>query len=234
MPRRRLLRSLPAPLRGLSLCLAALLLGGQPAVAEEDLVTSRVRDLLIPQLPENAEIVVQQAAGNLPPCEDPQPFLPQSGQRLLGRVSIGVRCAGTPPQTRYLQATISVNGDYLVVRRAIRAGEIVEPDMLELRQGPLERLPRGTLTAPEQAVGLQAGRALSAGSTLQDNALRRPLLVERNARVTLEAQGAGFVIRREAVALEGGSLDSEVRLRADSGEVLRGRVIGANRLTVLY
>lgn len=234
MPSSRLFRLLLVPFRGLALCLSALLLWGQPAIAEEDPVASRVRDLLMPQLPENAEIEVQPAAGNLPPCDDPQPFLPQSGQRLLGRVSVGVRCAGTPPQTRYLQATISVNGDYLVARRAIKAGEIVEPDMLELRQGPLERLPRGTLTATEQAVGLQASRALNAGSTLQDNALRRPLLVQRNARVILEAQGSGFVIRREAVALEGGGLDSEVRLRADSGEVLRGRVIGANRLTVVY
>lgn len=234
MSRFRLLRSFLIQFRGVSSCFAALLLWGQMAVASPDLVESRVRDLLSPQLPKRGTVIEVQSVGNLPPCENPQPFLPQSGQRLLGRVSVGVRCTGASPQTRYVQATISVSGDYVVARQAIRVGELIEPDMLELRQGRLEHLPRGVLTSTKQAVGLQAGRAFAAGSTLQGNALRRPLLIERNARVILEAQGAGFFIRREAVALDAGGLDSEVRVRANSGEVLRGRVVGVNRLLVGY
>lgn len=229
----RLLRPFPVPLRALLSCLALLLAWAGPVVAQE-LVDSRIRAMLAPQLPANAVVEVLPAAGRLPPCEDPQAFLPQSGQRLLGRISVGVRCAGTPPQTRYVQASISVRGDYLVARRTIQPGELVEPDMLEVREGLLERLPRGILTSMEQAVGQQAARTLVAGSMLRGNALRRPQLVERNARVTLEARGAGFIIRREAVALEGGALDGEIRVRSGSGEVLRGRVVGLNRLQVGY
>lgn len=67
-----------------------------------------------------------------------------------------------------------------VAARAIAAGETLSADMLEVRQGALERLPRQLVSDPLSVVGMQATRALDAGSLLQSRSLRAALLVERN------------------------------------------------------
>lgn len=218
------------------LALSALLAPLSPdTFAAADQTTQRVHDFLLEQLGADAaraQIEVHQPGAVLPPCKEPQPFLPQANQRLLGRIAIGVRCAGE--SIRYLQASVAIVSDYLVAARPIAAGEVLAGDMLERRQGDLSRLPRNTLTDPAQAVGMQASRALSEGSPLLGNALRAPQLVERNARVKIEARGRGFSISREGVALDNGSLNSEIRVRTDDGETLRARVVGVNRLEVHF
>ncbi|MNZ47591.1 Flagella basal body P-ring formation protein FlgA precursor [compost metagenome] len=229
-PQKRLqLRRLPRA------CLLALLLPG--LASAEDPTAERVRDFLLAQLGADsaqARIEVIQPTATLAPCTDPQPFLPQSNQRLLGRVAVGLRCSGQGEQTRYLQALIRIASEYLVAARPIAAGEVLTADMLARRSGDLDRLPRNVLTDPAQAIGLQASRPLAEGDSLQSNALRAPQLIERNARVTVEARGRGFSVSRDGVALDNGSLGSEIRVRTDDGEILRARVSGPNRLEIRF
>ncbi|MEE4464422.1 flagellar basal body P-ring formation chaperone FlgA, partial [Azotobacter chroococcum] len=119
---------------------------------------------------------------------------------------------------------------YAVARRTIEPGEIIEPGMLAVRQGQLERLPRNAAISADEVLGMQAARTIAEGSTFQRSALRAPGLIERNAQVVLEARGPGFTVSRKATALDSGSLDALVRVRTEAGEILRGRVIGRNRL----
>lgn len=231
MPRHR-----PRPRTRALLPLAALCaaLGSlsNPLLADEA-VNDSARQFLEQRLLEQGlqgSVEIAASSARMPACSEPQPFLPRSGQRLLGRVAVGVRCADG--QTRYLQAQIGVVGDYVVAARAIAAGETLSADMLEVRQGALERLPRQLISDPLSVVGMQTTRDLDAGSLLQSRSLRAALLVERNARVSVEALGTGFRISRDGVALDAGALGSEIRVRTDGGEILRARIVGRNRLQV--
>lgn len=49
-----------------------------------------------------------------------------------------------------------VVGDYVVSRQRIPAGEVIKASMLELKRGPLERLPKGSVFEPSQIIGRQA------------------------------------------------------------------------------
>ncbi|ACO78586.1 Flagellar protein FlgA [Azotobacter vinelandii CA] len=225
--------SLP-PLRFLLTGALPCLLAWQPAWAAPDLLETRVRELIVQRLPpgerQELRIELERPAAALPDCEDPRPFLPQPNQRLSGRLAIGVQCAGTNQPARYLQASVGILGEYAIARRAIEPGETVEADMLAMRRGRLERLPRNAAITTDEILGMQATRAIAEGSTFQRSALRAPELIERNAQVVLEARGPGFVISRKATALDSGALDSLVRVRTEAGEILRGRVVGRNRL----
>ena len=228
MPRHRP-RTRPRALLPLAALCAALGSLSNPLLADEA-VNDSARQFLEQRLLEQGlqgSVEIAASSARMPACSEPQPFLPRSGQRLLGRV---VRCADG--QTRYLQAQIGVVGDYVVAARAIAAGETLSADMLEVRQGALERLPRQLISDPLSVVGMQTTRALDAGSLLQSRSLRAALLVERNARVSVEALGTGFRISRDGVALDAGALGSEIRVRTDGGEILRARIVGRNRLQV--
>lgn len=164
-------------------------------------------------------------------CRNPQPFLPAHQTRLLGRFTVGVHCEKAP--TRYISVRVSVKSEYLVTTRAIAMGEILSSDMVEIRQGALESLPRNTLTDPKTIIGLQTTRALTADAPLLSTQLRDRPAVQKGARVTIEVMGAGFRIRSEGTALEDGSIDSEIRIRNDKGETLRARVVAPNHLQLL-
>lgn len=225
------LRSRPGPL---SAGLLALLLATPASQADDaHLLEQRVRELLLHEAraPERtASVEVHPVAAHLPPCLEPQPFLPHASLRLPGRVAVGVRCADGG--TRYLQATVSLSGAYPVTRRALSVGEVLSGDLLELRHGDLGRLPRNSLLDLDQALGKVVTRPLPQGSPLPGNALRTVPLVERGARVRVEARAGSFVASREGTALDNGGLDEQIRIRTEGGNVLRARVSGRNLLSV--
>jgi flagella basal body P-ring formation protein FlgA len=227
---------LPRSNRLQRLCALGVLLLPAPATlatAPVDPVALAVQDFLTRAAagPERQVTVeVTPIAAQLPPCDQPQPFLPQSTQRLLGRVAVGVHCAGGA--TRYRQATVAISAAYPVTLRAMAAGEVLSADLLELRHGDLGSLPRNAVLDAEQAIGRELTRALGAGSPLPANALRRVPLVARGARVRIEARTGSFVASREGTALDSGGQGEEVRIRTESGAILRARVQGRNLLTV--
>ena len=199
------------------------------ALAESDLSTL-IKTQLSSHLSANAHIQVFTPESQQPHCPAPELTLTQPGKRLLGRVSLRAQCPDEPP--RFVQISISIPVTYWVAKQTIQAGEVVQAEWLEAREGRQEQLPRNIITDLSQLVGLQAVRTLSAGTRMQAGVVRTPWLVERNATVNVEAQGAGFRISREGTALENGSLDGQIRVRTDNGEVIRARITGPNQLQV--
>ncbi|MFC3285165.1 flagellar basal body P-ring formation chaperone FlgA [Litchfieldella rifensis] len=199
------------------------------------LLNERVHAFLYAQASElgsEVNIEVHPPSAHLPTCENPRPFLPNANQSLAGRVSVGVRCGELGQQVRYMQATLAVIGEQVVTSRSIAAGTVIDASMLALRPAELGRLPNGAITEMAQAIGKQATRPIGEGRALTERQLKEVTLVERGARVRVEARGQGFSIAREGEALDNGAMDSEIRVRLDNRDILRARVIGRDRLEV--
>jgi flagella basal body P-ring formation protein FlgA len=168
----------------------------------------------------------------LPPCTDPQPFLPGHDQRLLGRVTVGVRCGDG--QTRYLQARVTAIGQYWVAARDIPVGTLVTASMLEARSGDLATLPRLAVLDENAAVGRVATRTLARGSVIQGSQLQAPALIQRNRTVSVEAVGQGFRVVRQGEALQVGALGDTVRVRMSNRSILTGVVAGDGVVKVSF
>lgn len=231
-------------LRALTLCwVLGLLLLAMPVTglasgnaSTDRLLEERIQAFLEERtrsLGDDVTITLHHNSARLPACENPQPFLPNSGQRLYGRVSVGVRC-GEQARVRYLQADVSVLTQQVVLARDIAANTRLSASDLTLEEARLERLPRNALRDIAAAVGLIAVRPLPMGTTLQEYHLRREALVKRGDSVTVLAQGQGFSVSREVKALDNGALGEEVRLRTHDGDQLQARVVGRNRLEIVF
>lgn len=179
-------------------------------------------------------IEVHPPAGQFPACQAPEPFLPGQRELAPGRVSVGVRCGEEGRQVRYLQAELSVFGDYPVAARDLAAGETLERDDLRLARGDLGRLPRQAVREIEAALGQQLTRSLREGSHLLEAMLRTEPLVERRQRVVVEARGQGFRVTREGEALEAGGRGERVRVRLANREIIEAEVIGDARLAIIF
>jgi len=227
--------------RPMRLVIAALALGLllAPAVvgAATDILTQRVTQLLSQQAGELGEVIgvsVHAPSAVLGQCDDPQPFLPDNGQRHYGRVSVGVHCDGPGGrrQTRYLQAEVSVRVRYVTVTHDLNRGSVIARNDLHLAQGRLEKLPRDVVRDPQAIVGQVAAAPLRADTPLRAYQLHARDLVKRGQRVTVIARGPGFEVSREAEALDNGARGEQVRVRAGNRRILRGRVTGPRRLTI--
>lgn len=218
---------------GLLMCL----LHSASACAQGQDLQDKVMKLIARHLPSRSQqlqIDIGQPGARVVACEQPLPYLMHPEQNAFGRVAVGVRCEGQSGVAGYLQVRVSAVGDYVVSRQRIAAGAIIKASMLEIRRGPLERLPKGSALKAEQLLGRQASRSFSRGATLALNNFRERWLVERNQRVVLQAKGAGFTIRQNGKALDNGSLGSHVRVMSSDGKLLSAQVVGQSQVLLRY
>ncbi|MBD3895196.1 flagellar basal body P-ring formation protein FlgA [Halomonas sp. ML-15] len=216
-----------------ALCLSMPLVAS--AEASRQLLVERVHGFLYErshELGSEVHIEVHPPSAHLPACESPEPFMPNERAPSQGRVSVGVRCGEQGQQVRYMQASVAVIGDYVVLREDIPAGTLIKPEMLELSEAELGRLPRGTLTDLDEVIGQESARALRAGNAITSQQLREVTLVERGATVRIEAVGDGFAVSREGQALDSGGMGREIRVRLANRDILNAQVSGHNRLSV--
>lgn len=223
------------PIRNLSRCCFPVLLllasGAAHAGAAEDAAQAFLQDATR-NLGNRVTVTVQPPEAALPPCTEPQPFLPGHDQRLLGRVTVGVRCGDG--QTRYLQARVTAIGRYWVAAEDIPVGTLVTESMLEPRSGDLTALPRQAVLDENAAVGRVTTRSLARGSIVQDSQLQAPWLIQRNRTVSVEAIGQGFRVVRQGEALQDGALGDTVRVRMGNRSVLTGVVAGSGIVKINY
>nr|WP_260408926.1 flagellar basal body P-ring formation chaperone FlgA [Pseudomonas cichorii] len=218
-------------------CALMCLLQSAAIEAQTDVLQDRVRYVIAQRLPPRSQVQsidVGQPALRIAACESPLPSLVHPEQNTYGRVAMEVRCEGEEGIAGYLQVSVAVVGDYVVATQRIASGDVVQANMLAIKRGPLEGLPKGAVLKPEQVIGRQAGRTFSQGSTLAQNNFRERWLVERNQRVVLKAQGTGFRISLEGKALDNGSLGSNVRVLSSDGKTLNAQVIGQNELLLRF
>lgn len=162
-------------------------------------------------------------AGALPPCAAVEPFLP-SGARLWGRVSVGVRCAESPPWTRYVQAYVAVVGNYYVATRQLDAGETLTPADTASREGDLTTLPASIIADPGQLSGVVVLNRIALGAPIRQEFLRAVSVVQRGQNVKMVTQGPGFVISTEGKAMTDAAAGALIQVKTQNGQMISGVV----------
>jgi flagella basal body P-ring formation protein FlgA len=223
-------------LRARAGCLAALLLPLAGAQAQEAAAQPSEAIALAAQaylqgqlasLPGQPSIAIDPPrAERLTPCDTMSPFMP-AGMRLRPRMTVGVRCNAPRPWTTYVQATVSVPGQYYVASRLIAAGQALTPADLAPRDGDLVALPPGAITDPQAVVGMTAAYRINAGQPVRGSSLRNAQSVLRGSNVRINARGKGFVVSSEGQALENAAPGATVQVRTASGQVISGIVRNA-------
>lgn len=168
----------------------------------------------------------------LPKCASLEAFLP-TGNQLIGKTSVGVRCAPTPrkEETNAVPARanswsilvpvqIRFNLNLLTSARQLPPGHTLqEPD---LASQETESFRAEGFTEPRQVLGKVLRYGIAAGQVLREDMLREPYCVTQGQIVQLAVQGNGFSIRSEGVALNNAGEGQTVQIRVRSGRVISG------------
>ncbi|MBI3147737.1 MAG: flagellar basal body P-ring formation protein FlgA [Betaproteobacteria bacterium] len=157
----------------------------------------------------------------LPPCAALEAYLP-SGARLWGSSTVGVRCPGEGGWSVALPAQVNVHGPVVIATRPLLPGQTLGADDLAIRQEELTRLPAGILSDPAQLVGKSLAVGMSAHQVLREEWVRAPQAIRQGQPVRLVAQGHGFRLSNEGVAVNHALEGQPAQVRLASGRTVRG------------
>ncbi|MDP2694804.1 MAG: flagellar basal body P-ring formation chaperone FlgA [Gallionella sp.] len=167
-----------------------------------------------------------------PKCTELEAFLP-TGSRLIGKTSIGVRCAPSPHKEGaddrsvrttgwriFVPVQIRINLNLLTSARQLPPGHTLQEQ--DLASQSTETSQPGGFTDPKQVLGKVLRHGIAAGQVLRESMLRHPYSVTQGQIVQLAVQGNGFSIRSEGVALKNASEGQTVQIRVGPGRVISG------------
>ncbi|GIX17122.1 MAG: hypothetical protein KatS3mg119_1308 [Rhodothalassiaceae bacterium] len=120
-----------------------------------------------------------------------------------------------------------------VLVRAVARGEVVRADDVTIDWLPAGRISRGLLVSMDEVAGREATRSLRPGTPLRRGDLRRPVLVEKGAPVTMRLATGAMILTARGRAMEDGARGDIVRvLNPSSRRIVEGRVVGAGLVAV--
>jgi len=166
-------------------------------------------------------------------CDKLETYLP-SGGRLWGHSSIGVRCASPSAWSLYVPVLIKVSANVLVTARPVASGQAVQAEDVQTQLKDVTAYAGSVLTTPEQAVGRNAMSHITAGTVLRSEMLRSPLVVLQGQQVKLVAQGAGFKVSSEGLAMGNAAAGQLVSVKTRSGQIIKGVAKGEGVVEVYF
>ena len=160
---------------------------------------------------------------NLAACTELFPFIPEP-VHIRPRMSVGVRCAAPQTWTTFVQATVSIAGQYYVAAHQLGMGQILRSDDLVAHKADLAALPADAVLDPSQAIGMKLASAMMAGQMLRTDNLRSAMYVQRGQSVQLVVNGQGFRVSTEGKAMTSAGPGERIQVRTANGQVISGVV----------
>lgn len=174
-------------------------------------------------LPGKVTVTVGNVDGRmkLAACPAPEAFL-MPGTKPWGKTTVGVRCAAPSPWTVYIQANVSVLGNYIAAAAPVPQGQPIVESQLATIQGDLTTLPASIATDKAQVLGRTSNIAISAGMPLRLDSLRIKPVVQMGQLVRLVSAGPGFKVSAEAKAVGNAADGQVVQVRTAGGQNISG------------
>ncbi len=157
----------------------------------------------------------------LAPCLKAEPFLP-SGSRLWGRSWVGLRCVEGARWSITVPVEVRVYGPALVAARALPANQPVSATDVQLQEIELSRESASVFADARSLEGKLLSRPLAAGQAMRTDYFRAAPVIAQGDAVRLVAQGPGFSVSTDALALQHAGDGQAIRVKTEAGRVVTG------------
>lgn len=154
-------------------------------------------------------------------CTAPEVFIPQGG-KIIGKITLGFRCAAPKQWSFYAPATVQLIGNYYVTTTVLAQGQVISSNDIRKVQGDLSTLPPGTLTSEDQIVGRATQSGLSIGTVLKLQNLRNSLVIQQGQSVKIIAVGNRFKVSTDGLAMNNASEGQIAKAKTGSGQLISG------------
>lgn len=168
----------------------------------------------------------------LAPCAKVEAYLPP-GSQLWGNTRVGLRCTdGVARWNVTMPAMVKAYGLAWVVKGNVPVGAVLtEADVVEMEVDWAQD-PSPVIKDRALWMGQVATRLLSTGQALRQGMVKPAQVFQAGAQVRVVAQGVGFEISGDALALSAGVVGQSARVRMENGRVASGTVLDTRTVRI--
>ena len=169
---------------------------------------------------------------NLTACDVPL-STSSSGERVLGPVSVAVKCASPAPWTVHVRATVTTTMELPVLSYSVNRGDIIGRGDIEWRKQEISRPLVGYVTDESKIIGKEARKHLRSGNPLRSSDLVSPQIIERGQTVDLVARSSGLLVNMQGKALANGAEGDRLLVQnTSSGKKVEGLVMASGTVLI--
>lgn len=141
----------------------------------------------------------------------------------VGAVRLQINC---PDWQIYWPIQVSVFREVVQLSSDVGTNHVIRNQDLELVEHDISKLRQGYFLSPNDVIGHQAQRRLSAGMILNQRLVQAPNMVERADKVVIIANRPGLAVSMTGEALTSGALGEQIKVRnLSSGRTITATVI---------
>ena len=159
-------------------------------------------------------------------CKAPlETFMP-SHRKLIGNVTVGVRCSEPKPWTLYVPVRIRVFDEVVVAKRMLPRNSLLQKEDVGTELREISSLHGRYMRDVRNAMGRIARQSLPAGRVIMPNNLQKPKVIRRGEQITILATTRGIEVRMTGTAMADGSAGEKIRVKnSRSKRIVRGMVL---------
>lgn len=159
-------------------------------------------------------------------------FVP-NGARIVGRITVGVRCRGTRRWSIYVPMLVEAKSTVLISTRMLPRGHIIRETDIRAVGRDIGMLAHANLTQPGDAIGKVVKTGIPTGAVIDPHMLRAAFTVRRGQRVDIIATTGALVVRMQGTALANGAPGALISVRnMHTGKLIQGVVTADGRVRV--
>lgn len=207
----------------------------QPLAEIAALAEGHARSLLAGQELAGAEVKASALDSRLrlKLCDAPLETSSNDNNLRGGRLTVGVRCAGTSPWLLYVPVAITARIPIVIIDGPLPRGTLLNAANLRLEERPLTALPPQYVSSTEQLLGRELTRAVTGATVATPNMVQARDLVQKGQDVMILATGANIQVRMAGVALQKGQQGERIDVKnASSGKTLQAVILDAATVEV--
>lgn len=160
--------------------------------------------------------------------------LKKNDNKLMGRISIAVRCEGNKPWKIYVPVTIKAYRKVVTAAVPLARNQVLEAALLEMTEKEVSRLNQGYFSSISDVKGKSLNRSLQLSGVLQPNMVKEPIIIKRGDVVMIIAKTGALSVKSAGVAINDGRLGQQIQVKNKSSKrVVVARVISSNQVQVV-
>jgi flagella basal body P-ring formation protein FlgA len=155
----------------------------------------------------------------------------------LGRRAfhVQINMNGKPWQTIDAVADVSASIDAVVPTRVIQIDSVIDAEDVTVHRIKLTDLDHQLITNVKDVIGKSAARPLQTNNPIRLGMVKKPYVVRKGDRVSIEASHGGLSIQAVGVTKSSGELGQSVTVaNVDSGKELRAKIVGPGAVRVEF
>lgn len=160
--------------------------------------------------------------------------LKKNGNKLMGRISIAVRCEGNKPWKIFVPVAIKAYRMVVTAAVPLARNQSLEPELLKLTEKDVSRLNQGYFSSIAEVKGKLLSRSLQLSGILQPNMVIEPIMIKRGDEVMIIAKTGSLSVKSAGVAINDGRLGQQIQVKNKASKrVVMARVISSKQVQVV-